>query len=112
MNDSAGRVSSIVSLVLRRSGIFFVLTFALLTQSVWGQRIEPLILDNQQRSRHRRAARATRPRLAAALIDRTSRLGGVGQFQHRLANDLAGAGVPFTRYPVTVRDDCIVNRTQ
>ena len=58
MNDSAGRVSSIVSLVLRRSGIFFVLTFALLTQSVWGQRIEPLILETNSGRRHRRAARA------------------------------------------------------
>ena len=51
MNDFAGRVSSIVSLVLRRSGIFFLLAFALLTQSAWGQRIGPLVLDNQQRSK-------------------------------------------------------------
>ena len=58
MNDSAGRVSSIVSLVLRRSGIFFLLAFALLTQSVWGQRIGPLVLDDQQRSKTSSAARA------------------------------------------------------
>ena len=56
MNDSAGRVSSIVSLVLRRSGIFFVLAFALLAQSAWGQRIGPLVLDNQQRSKASSAA--------------------------------------------------------
>ena len=42
MNDSTGRMSSMVSLVLCRLGVFFVLTFALLTQSVWGQRIEPV----------------------------------------------------------------------
>ena len=33
-----------------RSGIFFVLTFALLAQSVWGQRLGPLVKDNQQQS--------------------------------------------------------------
>ena len=58
MNDSAGRVSSIVSLVLRRSGIFFLLAFALLAQPVWGQRIGPLVLDNQQRSKASSAERA------------------------------------------------------
>ena len=58
MNDSAGRVSSIVSLVLRRSGIFFVLAFALLAQPAWGQRIGPLVLDNQQRSKASAAERA------------------------------------------------------
>ena len=58
MNDSAGRVSSIVSLVLRRSGIFFVLAFALLAQPAWGQRIGPLVLDNQQRSKASSAERA------------------------------------------------------
>ena len=58
MNDSAGRVSSIVSLVLRRSGIFFLLAFALLAQSAWGQRIGPLVLDNQQRSKASSAERA------------------------------------------------------
>ena len=36
--------------MLCRSGIFFVLTFALLAQSAWGQRLEPLVKDNQQRS--------------------------------------------------------------
>ena len=45
MNDFAGRVSSIVSLVLRRAGIFFLLAFALLAQSAWGQRIGPLVPD-------------------------------------------------------------------
>ena len=40
------------------SGIFFVLTFALLTQSAWGQRIGPLVLDGQQRSKASSAARA------------------------------------------------------
>ena len=52
-----------VSLVLRLSGIFFVLTFALLTQSVWGQRIGPLVLDDQRRSKTSSAARgaAVRP---------------------------------------------------
>ena len=39
-----------MSLVLCRSGTFFVLTFALLAQSAWGQRIGPLVKDNQQRS--------------------------------------------------------------
>ena len=58
MNDSAGRVSSIVSLVLRRSGIFFLLAFALLAQPVWGQRIGPLVLDNQQRAKASSAERA------------------------------------------------------
>ena len=40
-----------MSLVLCRSGTFFVLTFALLAQSAWGQRIGPLVKDNQQRSK-------------------------------------------------------------
>ena len=47
-----------VSLVLCRLGVFFVLTFALLAQSAWGQRIGPLVLDNQQRSKTSSAARA------------------------------------------------------
>ena len=42
LTDLPAEVSSMVSLVLCRLGIFFVLTFALLTQSVWGQRIEPV----------------------------------------------------------------------
>ena len=33
-----------------RPGIFFVLTFALLAQSAWGQRLGPLVKDNQQQS--------------------------------------------------------------
>ena len=37
--------------MLCRSGIFFVLTFALLAQSAWGQRLGPLVKDNQQRSK-------------------------------------------------------------
>ena len=37
--------------LLCRSGIFFVLTFALLAQSAWGQRLGPLVKDNQQRSK-------------------------------------------------------------
>ena len=45
-------------LVLCRLGVFFVLTFALLAQSAWGQRIGPLVLDNQQRSKTSSAARA------------------------------------------------------
>ena len=36
MNDSTGRMSSMVSLVLRRAGIFFLLAFALLAQSGLG----------------------------------------------------------------------------
>ena len=39
-----------MSLVLCRPGIFFVLTFALLAQPAWGQRLGPLVKDNQQRS--------------------------------------------------------------
>ena len=64
MNDFVGRVSSMVSLVLRRAGIFFLLAFALLAQSAWGQRIGPLVLDNQQRSKAssvERAAATPRP---------------------------------------------------
>ena len=44
--------------MLCRSGIFFVLTFALLAQSAWGQRLGPLVKDNQQRSE---AAAAVQP---------------------------------------------------
>ena len=36
--------------MLGRPGIFFVLTFALLVQPAWGQRLGPLVKDNQQRS--------------------------------------------------------------
>ena len=39
-----------MSLALCRSGIFSVLTFALLAQPAWGQRLGPLVKDNQQRS--------------------------------------------------------------
>ena len=52
-----------LSPVSHYSGIFFVLTFALLTQSAWGQRIGPLVLDGQQRSKASSAERtaAVRP---------------------------------------------------
>ena len=40
-----------MSLVLCRSGTFFVLTFVMLAQSAWGQRLGPLVKDNQQRSK-------------------------------------------------------------
>ena len=62
MNDSAGRVSSMVSLVLRRSGISFLLAFALLAQLAWGQRIGPLVRDNQQRSKASSTERTAAPR--------------------------------------------------
>ena len=42
---------------LCRCGIFLVLAFGLLTQSIWSQRIGPLVLENQQRSK----AAAVRP---------------------------------------------------
>ena len=64
LDESAGRVSSMVSLVLRRSGIFFLLAFALLAQSAWGQRIGPLgPLARQQLKAQssERAAAAVRP---------------------------------------------------
>ena len=48
LNESTARASSMVSLVLCCAGIFFVLTFALLTQLAWGQRIGTY---NQQRSK-------------------------------------------------------------
>ena len=77
LDESAGRVSSMVSLVLCRLGVFFVLTFALLTQSVWGQRIGPLVLDDQQRSKTSSAARAAAvrpPSLQLSLSHRPPRL--------------------------------------
>ena len=64
MNDFAGRMSSMVSLVLRRAGIFFLLAFALLAQSAWGQRIGPLGPTDRQQSKAlstERAAAAVRP---------------------------------------------------
>ena len=64
LDESAGRVSSMASLVLRRSGIFFLLAFALLAQSAWGQRIGPLgPLARQQLKAQssERAAAAPRP---------------------------------------------------
>ena len=64
LDESAGRVSSMVSLVLRRSGIFFLLAFALLAQSAWSQRIGPLgPLARQQLKAQssERAAAAVRP---------------------------------------------------
>ena len=51
LRDLPGEAAGFESLVLRRSGIFFLLVFALLAQSAWGQRIGPLVLDNQQRSK-------------------------------------------------------------
>ena len=52
-----------VSLVLRRSGILFLLAFALLAQSAWAQRIGPLVPDDPQRSKASSAERkeAVRP---------------------------------------------------
>ena len=40
-----------------RAGIFFLLAFALLAQSAWGQRLGPLVKDNQQRSKASSAER-------------------------------------------------------
>ena len=51
LDESTARVSSKVSLVLCRAGIFFVLTFTLLTQLAWGQRNGTLVPDNQQQSK-------------------------------------------------------------
>ena len=48
LDESTARVSSKVPLVLCRAGIFFVLTFTLLTQLAWGQRNGTLVPDNQQ----------------------------------------------------------------
>ena len=62
MNDSAGRVSSMVSLVLRRSGIFFLLVFLLLAQSAWGQRIGPLGPTDRQQSKALSTERTAAPR--------------------------------------------------
>ena len=62
MNDSTGRMSSMVSLVLRRSGILFLLAFALLAQSAWAQRIGPLVPDDPQRSKASSAERKEAPR--------------------------------------------------
>ena len=70
LDESAGRVSSMVSLVLRRSGIFFLLAFALLAQSAWGQRIGPLgPLARQQLKAQssERAAAAQPPSLRLSL---------------------------------------------
>ena len=63
MNDSTGRMSSMVSLVLHRSGMIFLLAFALLAQSAWAQRIGPLVPDNPQRPKASSAERkeAVRP---------------------------------------------------
>ena len=71
LDESAGMVSSMVSLVLRRSGIFFLLAFALLAQLAWGQRIGPLgPLARQQlkaQSPERAAAAARPPSLQLSL---------------------------------------------
>ena len=40
-----------------RAGIFFLLAFALLAQSAWGQRLGPLVKDNQQRPKASSAER-------------------------------------------------------
>ena len=56
-DESKTWVTSTVSPVSWRRGIFLVLTLALLTQSGWGQRIGPLVLEKQQRSK----AAAVRP---------------------------------------------------
>ena len=48
MNDSSGRMSS---KVLHCSGILLLLTFALLAQSAWAQRIGSLLPDKPQRSK-------------------------------------------------------------
>ena len=56
-DESKTWVTSTVSPVSWRRGIFLVLTLVLLTQSGWGQRIGPLVLEKQQRSK----AAAVRP---------------------------------------------------
>ena len=52
-----------VSLVLRRSGIFFLLAFALLAQSAWGQRIGPLgpLARQQLKAQSSERAASVRP---------------------------------------------------
>ena len=62
MNDSTGRMSSMVSLVLRRSGILFLLAFALLAQSAWAQRIGPLGPTERQQSKALSTERTAVPR--------------------------------------------------
>ena len=51
-----------MSLVLRRSGIFFLLVFALLAQSAWGQRIGPLGPTDRQQSKALSTERTAAPR--------------------------------------------------
>ena len=57
LDEFTTRLSFMVFPVLCRLGIFLVLTFALLTHSGWSQRIGPLVLEKQQRSK----AAAVRP---------------------------------------------------
>ena len=57
LDESTTGVSSKDSPELCRRGIFLVLTLALLAQSGWGQRIGPLVLEKQPRSK----AAAVRP---------------------------------------------------
>ena len=49
-------------MVLCRLGVFFVLTFVLLTQSVWGQRIGPLDPTDRQQSKALSTERTAAPR--------------------------------------------------
>ena len=56
-DESKTWVTSTVSPVSWRRGIFLVLTLVLLAQSGWGQRIGPLVLEKQQRPK----AAAVRP---------------------------------------------------
>ena len=57
LDESTDWVSSMVSPELCRRGIFLIVILALLTQSGWGQRIGPLVLEKQQRPK----AAAVRP---------------------------------------------------
>ena len=56
------RVVANLSLVLRRSGVFLLLAFALLTQSAWGQRIGPLGPTDRQQSKALSTERTAAPR--------------------------------------------------
>ena len=63
-DKSTSCLRSAVPLELCRRGIFLVLTLALLTQSGWGQRIGPLVLEKKQRPK---GAAVQPPSLRASL---------------------------------------------
>ena len=100
-------------LVLCRLGVFFVLTFALLTQSAWGQRIGPLgPTDRQQAKASTERAAAVRPPSLQLSLTVTRRGCSTAVGSRRFAAFATARGpAPPHRRPPSVASEGAVTRS-